>query len=171
MTQAEYARLRGCSQANITQLKKAGRLVLNGDGLIDVEASNSRIGSHSARIRPVAMPEDDDLESQPEEKTVDYWAAKAKREAALAEIAELDLEKKRSELVNRGAVERALFNAGRTMRDTMMAVPARIAAEVAVLTDPFAVERTILAAIRQALEDAIVMSDSDFKKAMESASD
>lgn len=62
-----------------------------------------------------------------------YAESRARREAALAGIAKLDLDEKTGKLVNANEVKLAFFNATRKARDELFAIPARIAPVLAAL--------------------------------------
>ena len=80
--------------------------------------------------------------------------ARARREYALALLAEDEHRKSRGELVERERVDSASFTAARALRDLLLGVPPKIAGELVTLTDPWEIERRLTEAMRRALEDA-----------------
>lgn len=70
------------------------------------------------------------------------WAAsKARTEAAVAELKELQLARQKGDLVDRAGVERAAYQTGRQLQKALIDVfPPRVAVELAALTDPWGVE-------------------------------
>jgi hypothetical protein len=70
------------------------------------------------------------------------WAqSKARTEAAVAELKEMQVAKLRGELVDRAGVERAAYQTGRQLQKALIDVfPSRVAVELATLTDPWGVE-------------------------------
>ena len=70
------------------------------------------------------------------------WAqSKARTEAAVAELKELQLARQKGELVDRAGVERAAYQTGRQLQKSLIDVfPSRVAVELATLVDPWGVE-------------------------------
>jgi hypothetical protein len=155
MSQAEYAKHRGCSAVAVHKAVKAGRISIDSDGKIDpvvadiqweqnTRARTRNVGSAPA---PAAAP---DLVSQaaaaagspvdpppaPGAPAVDtgYTQARARRENAEAEQAEIDLRKRKGELVERADVDRAGYEIARDIRDAMESSVNSAAAEMATLT-------------------------------------
>jgi hypothetical protein len=81
-----------------------------------------------------------------------YHVAKTIREAAEAQIAKLRLAQMRGELIERAEVKRAAFAVLRTMRDQLLAVPARLAPLLAAEADPSACYALLDRELRQMLE-------------------
>ena len=79
---------------------------------------------------------------------------------------EADFYKNQGTLVELSAVDTAAYNAGRLIRDLLLGVPTQIAPELAAMTDPWHIEKHLLAAIRRALEDAERMSSTDLQHAL-----
>lgn len=117
ITQAELARRLKVSRASVSKAVKVGRIVADADGLFDpVEAemqwlSNTR---PSARARRKAGPGG-------------YAEARARKESALARMAELRLAQAEGGLIEREAVEYALDSVGATLRALMDSFPDRVA--------------------------------------------
>lgn len=65
-----------------------------------------------------------------------YAISRAQREAALAALAQLQLDEKTGKLVDAAEVKLAFFNATRKARDELFAIPARMAPVLAALDDP-----------------------------------
>lgn len=136
VSKAEFAAMQGWSRAYVTQLSKAGRLVLTDDGKVNVEASLRKLAATTdpskdgvkrrwkdeRRERDVGQhvrydapdPGDDEPAS-----LYDYQEARAKRETHLANIAEMEEAVKAGALLERQAVEKALV-------DLTARVPARL---------------------------------------------
>lgn len=128
VTQAEFARIISKDKGHITRLKQAGRLVFDETGkLVDVEAS-------IAKIQQTADPAHANS-GENAKPNASYSHAKARREMAMAEQAELELAKMRGNLVD--AEEARLFgaNIGATFRSQLEALPDRLAAELAPISD------------------------------------
>ncbi len=82
------------------------------------------------------------------------WAnSKARKEAAGAEQAEIELARVKGTLVDRAGVERGAFQAMRMLRDALVEVlPVTVAPELAAMSDPWAVEVRLRQAIRETLQ-------------------
>lgn len=185
LSRSEFAAAQGWSPSYVTKLGKQGRLVLDADGrLVDVaatlaglkrtadpakdgvrqhhaaERTEKHVGAHT---KPDA-PGDEVGGNAADPK---YWESKARREGALAELAELELAKKRGDLVDRARVESAAFSIGRLLRDAVLGLPTQLAPAIASMTDAFAIEKKLLEALRQVFADTIKMTADDLAKAME----
>ncbi|WBM64218.1 terminase small subunit [Pseudomonas aeruginosa] len=175
MTKAAFADRQGWSRAYVSKLVRQGRLVLTADGKVDVQASDELLAA-SADPSKAAVAERHRQERV--EKGVyahidagaapspalpapgqaaplpDYQKARARREYALALLAEDEHRKSRGETVERARVDSAAFTAARALRDLLMGVPPKIAGDLVTLTDPWEIERRLTQALRRALEDA-----------------
>jgi hypothetical protein len=172
MTKAEFADSRGWSRPYVSKLGKNGRLVLTEGGKVDVEKtlallndtadpSKAGVAEHHqqerlvrgvyAHIAPDAPPT---LSPPSTAAGPDYQKARARREHALALLAEDEHLKSRGMLVDRALVDSAAFTAARALRDLLMGIPPKIAGELVTLTDPWEIERRLSQALRRALEDA-----------------
>jgi hypothetical protein len=147
ITKAEFARANNWAASYVTELRKTGRLVLSPDGQrVNAVASLDLI--ERTRSRP--KPPKGETEDAPG-GTSDYWSAKTEREQAMADLAKLELARKRGDLVVREDVERMAFATARVLRDGLMGLPVRIIPDLLTTTDPFAAEVKLRDAIRQIL--------------------
>lgn len=94
-----------------------------------------------------------------------YWDAKTRREIAEATKAELQLAALSGDLVKREAVERAAFEAGRLLRDMVLSVPSRLAAELAAMNDAQAIEGRIRDELRKVLDELSRLTRTGLEKA------
>lgn len=173
MTKAAFADSRGWSRPYVSKLVSQGRLVLTEDGKkVDVEASLARLGEtadpsktgvadrhHQDRLEKgvyahIAATAAPSPEPPREVAGPDYQKARARREHALALLAEDEHLKTRGLLVDRSLVDSAAFTAARALRDLLMGIPPKLAGELVTLTDPWEIERRLTLALRRALEDA-----------------
>jgi hypothetical protein len=154
ITRAEYARRRGVSAPTVTNWVKRGRLPTLPDGNIDpiaADAAMDAIGAKSRVGRPHGMLHINPTTAAPGGTNVPpYGISKATREAALAQLAVLDLRQRKGELVLAADVTKESARAARAVRDAVLAVPARVAALVVVATERDA-EQIIRDALREAL--------------------
>ena len=184
LSKSEFAASQGWSPSYVTKLKDQGRLVMSPDGRkVNVSETvamlsrtkdlgkdhvrnfhqNERTEKHvTAHTAPSAPPESDSGSSDPK-----YWAAKARREDALADLANLELEKKKGNLVERERVESAAFATGRMLRDAILGLPTQLAPELANTSDAFQIELRMREALRSLLDEMAKMTVDDLTKAME----
>lgn len=159
---AEYAKLRGISKAAVSQAIADGKLptsaVKKGRGYeIDVdqadrewrENTNPVMGAPT-HAKPKGHSVDD--ENKPV-GTETLAASKAKREAFLAELARLEYELKAGQLVPVEDVKKEAFKMARIVRDSILNIPDRLAAELAAETNQFNVHRRLTEELRKALEE------------------
>lgn len=177
MSKAEYADSRGWSRPYVSKLGKQGRLVMAADGKsVDAEATDQLLAAsadpskagvaerhHQERVEKgvyahitAEAPPSPATAAPPTGPgtTPDYQKARARREHALALLAEDEHRKSRAELVERALVDSAAFTAARALRDLLMGIPPKLAGELVTLTDVWEIERRLTQALRQALEDA-----------------
>jgi len=180
LTQAEYARsreARGLSGGSREAVRKAvaeQRISVFGpDRLVDQQLADMQWQRNTrarATTKPATEPNADhgaagghdapDAATQAAAQApgpaaapdTGYTAARARREMAEAEQAEIALAKLRGDLVLRDDVERAFREIGREIRDRLMAAARRTAAEVSSLASAEACERVIDREHRVALE-------------------
>lgn len=158
VTAAEYARRRGISQEAVRKAIQGGRLV---DCIVTNERGRQRIipsvadaewdknTQHHRKSQPDVHIEDDLLDIP------NFNESRAKREAYQAELARLEYEEKQGTLVNAEAVKKEAFRTARLVRDAMLNIADRIAAELAANTDAFAVHKQLTDEIRTALNGAL----------------
>lgn len=165
LTQAEFARLQGWNRSTVTRLKQAGRLVLDGYGHVDVAASLDRIretggmrfdvaerhaaqrdGNDGQKIGaggtagqgegqdkaagPIAAPAPDGAIG---ERRSD---AQARKESALADRAEIEVEEIKRNLVRWTSVEEAFRFIGAADRAHTQSMADRLTPLVAPISDP-----------------------------------
>jgi hypothetical protein len=154
MTQAEYAKHRGCSGVAVHKAIKAGRISLIGDKVDPTVADIQWAANTRARQRNVdkAATASGDLVEQAGAAASDqnqapapapapaaapsesgYTEARARREKAEAERSEIELKKLRGDLVSWQDVQRGGYEVARELRDTMDSAVSALAAEIASL--------------------------------------
>lgn len=92
---------------------------------------------------PVASPDGNET----------YANAQRRKEAALADLRELERDQLNGRLVEVETEERAWASAAQTIRDQMLALPDRLAPELAAITDTRMLRDKLQAEIRQVLAD------------------
>lgn len=146
VTQAEFARHIGVQRSYVTALKKAGRLVLNPIGNVLVEESKRRIAETgdpnrddvaarhaAARGQEVAVDrrESEETGGDPESAgSPNYQDARARKETAAADIAEMERDKLRGLLVEKVEVEAAVADIVTAFRQGLENMPHRTAPEL-----------------------------------------
>jgi hypothetical protein len=171
ITPAEYARRRksrglpGGSAQGVHKAILAGRITpINGK--IDPDVADIQWAKHTRkRVDYHADQSTDDPPIPTVGKSTDAgatWAdSKARTEAAVAALKELELARKTSELVGREGVEHAAYQHGRVLQKAIIdTFPARIAMEVVTIKDPWDAERFIRAQLRAEFA-GIVGADTD----------
>ena len=162
ISQAEYARRRGCSKQAVSKAVKAGRLTLI-DGLVDPEIADREWArntdpdqqqrgapeqfevtqvraAESIRTPPPTRAERDDPM---------LVEAKARTERLRADLLEIDLQKARGELIPAADAQRVQFNLARATRNALLALPARLSPLLAPIADAAEIERLLEAEIRK----------------------
>lgn len=101
-----------------------------------------------------------------ESGTADYWASRARKEAAQAELAEIELARAKQGLLEVDRVQRALFATHRMLRDQLLAVPNRLAAQVVGVT-PAAAAELMRTEVRSCLESFGQLSNEALVRLLE----
>lgn len=188
MTRKQYGEMKGWSRQYVGKLIQAGRLVLNESGLVDVGASEKLLSMTSdpskagvvARHKRERSPKDAptgstavvtlpnlDGSAMPQVgDEPDFQKSRAMREHYLALQEQANFHQQQGSLVLRKAVEDGAYGAGRLVRDQLLGIVAQLAPELAVMTDPWKIERHLTAAIRRSLEDAERISSADREHAL-----
>jgi hypothetical protein len=144
VSSSAYAAHRGVSPAYISKLKRLGKLAApavlpNGD--INVVLADQMLG---------------DAAAQPELPTSKggpvYSEERAGREAAQRRLAELDLAEKQARTLSRADAENATFLLFRGLRDRMLALPQRLADDLAAEASPRMIEHRLRLAITEAFQ-------------------
>ena len=177
LIQAQFARLIGVDKSHVTRLKQHGRLVLTEAGLVDVEASRKKIlatsgGRDDVAARWAAQRGAEVAEGQPPadcratastrgnggnnagttggaaESRID---AQARKEAAAADLLEMEREQKRGNLIPKEDVDAALKAMGAAVRSAMEVFPDQTAPIVAPVLDLEEVHSLLAQACRDAL--------------------
>lgn len=171
ISQAEYARRRGCSQPAVLYAVRDGRIKLV-DGKIDPAqadrewAANSRARPDSKpagrkgsnppppRAKPPAPPSPPPAAGQI--SVPDYQESRARREAADADKAEMEAAKMRGELVPAAAVRAEFAKALAAIRESLLTLPGRMAPVLAAESDARRVQTLLDTEIRASLGHAVV---------------
>lgn len=160
---AEYARHRGCSRAAVAKAIAQNRITSvrrneRGHWSIDVEACDREWARNTGPRKEVELAgrtaegvEAVPVEPEAQRTPADLLHARTLREEALADEARLKVEQIRGNLVPADQVRARWFSAMRSVRETLLPLAARLAAELAAETDPAKVEIRLEEEIAQAL--------------------
>lgn len=178
VTQAEYAKLRGCSEAAVNTARKqrikAAEVIRNGKVMIDSEladqlwAKNSRrrreqlvtgrpaVRQQPKQVEPLQVPTDKDLKAfimgLPEDQIPDDVNEIIRRkEHYNAERQRVQALKDRGEVVAADQVKAEAFALARAVRDGLMGIADRLAPMLAATTDARKVHQLLSDEIRVAL--------------------
>jgi len=169
-TQAQFAELMGWNRSTVTRLKQAGRLVMTADDRVDVAASRRRIEEtggiredvkrrHAAvRGQEQGAPESR-ADAPPKGEGETRADAQARKLSAEADMAIMEAEKMRGNLIPREDVDLALKTVGAAMRARMDVLPDKLSPLVAPINDLAEVHavisehcRAVLAAVADELQ-------------------
>ena len=156
VTQAEFARIIGVERSYVTALKKSGRLVLNEIGNVLVEESKARIaitadpgkagvadmhakkrGQTNATVdgKKAPKPEIDDGQDDEPGQTPDYQAARARKELANAQLAEMEVRQKAGDLFDAAEALAIVADAGTVFRTALDSRRPLFVSQLAMMTD------------------------------------
>lgn len=165
LSQADFARRLGVKPSYVTELKKAGRLVMTADGKVDAEASEANIAAtadpgktgvaarHSQkRGAPLTAPKEkvaapivaDEPDNEPG-TTPDYQRSRARREEANAQLAEIEVIKEAGSLYRAAEADAVVADAATIFRTTLDSRRPLLVSQLAMMSDE--------AEIRMFLED------------------
>jgi hypothetical protein len=153
VTFSEFAAIRGCAKGTVTAatkgrikaavVEKDGKRWLDRDLALELWNKNTRATHNSKVSRPDPVepeptsPEElrRSIDRLPDDAIPDLNESRARKEHYQAELAKLQVSQQRDELVSTEQVKREAFAAARSVRDSLMALPDRLAAQLAGTTD------------------------------------
>lgn len=166
ITQAEYARRRGVAKSAVAKAVKEGRITLI-EGKVDPAVADIQ-WARNTRARADSRPASADLVAGKGVVAVagrsslvgpsvgfgggfdeSYHAARARREAAEAQIAELELARALEKVIEVGPAMAAVFTAFRSLRDAGMVLGRKLASQLAPMADAREIQHAIDAAQRE----------------------
>lgn len=162
----EYSRRRGVSHEAVRKAVKVGRLsksvvfgptgkarlipeIADQEWVANTDSAQQRVPA----VPPPRQPAPDPDPGPPEQRTATFQQARTMREAYMARLAKLEFDEKAGQLVRADAVKNEAFKVARVVRDSLLNIPDRIAAELANETNQFKVHQRLTHEIRRALED------------------
>jgi hypothetical protein len=155
----DYAAHRGVAFPVVQRAIAAGRIKLSEDNLIDTEVADREwtANTDQSKIRkppavagsPGGPPSE--IKGRPTEAVpgIAYADARALREVCDVQRRQLELAVRRGELVRRDEVEAESFRAYRMLRDAVLNLPARLAAQLAAESDEDRVHALLEAEVKR----------------------
>jgi hypothetical protein len=128
MTQAQLARKLGVTQRSVAEAIETGRIVLNADGSLPDDAEK-QFNDNTDPVRSMNGRKLGGKKSSAEPAS--FMSVKIRKETAAAQLKEIELAKERNKLLEKEAVKEAVFKWARTIRDAVLAIPDRVAADLA----------------------------------------
>ena len=157
MSQAEYARHRRKSRQYISQLAKAGVLVMRG-GKIDVRATDTVLDDKPVDDVREPAPATSEAASRsaadslPQAGGASFGQARTIEMVFRAKLRRLEFETKQARLIEAEAVRKTVAEAVRTIRDSILGLPDRLATVLAAESDPKKVHVILKAELTRELE-------------------
>jgi len=156
---AELAMLKNVSRAAVTKKIKSGKLegaVVNHNGKKKVNKEEAfrlwDLQSPPSKDTTVKKQLKQEINAKPIDEIPNYAESKAKREHFLAELARLDVEQKKNELILVSDITKSSFEVGRAIRESLFNLADRLANQIAGETDPQIIHKLLTEEHRVALE-------------------
>ena len=161
---SEYCRQRGCSSVAVKKAILAGRLKesvrqkSNGKWQVNPETANiewqinTRAPAFYGRVVPLGFSLPAETTKSDQRNMSVLYQARIMHEVYRAKLTKLDYDERIGKLVDAEKVKNENFKLARMVRDAMLTIPDRLAAEVAGMTDPVAVHQKMLNEIRRAIQ-------------------
>lgn len=143
-TRADLARKLKKSRSYISQLVKKGVVKIGKDKKLDLKEA---VQAYKNFIDPTYV--DNSSTDKPESG---FAKSRAKTEKFKAKVAELDYQERVGELISAAIVQKQQFEAARACRDALLSIPGRLSPELSGMEDRKKIERTLEAAILEALK-------------------
>ena len=131
MSEREYSSHSGLSRGAIQKARKAGRLVVFGDGTINAAASDARRSEMTDPDQQRRSTSGGDSGFSGPADSSSYLKARTALTVYQAQERQLAIQKKRGTLVDRSRAEALVFRLARQERDVWVTWPARVAALMA----------------------------------------
>ena len=160
ITMAELAMFKNVSRQAVSKKIKTGKL----DGAIVNHNGRRMVNKEEAfRLWDLQAPPSKDttvrkkLKEEIDSKTIEeipaYGESKAKREYFLAELAKLDVEQKKEQVIEVEIITKSAFAKGRAIRASLENIADRLSHELAGEDNPSAIHKILTEEHREALEN------------------
>ena len=156
---AELAMLKNVSRAAVTKKIKSGRLhgaVVNHNGrkMVNKEEAFRLWDMADTRVVTTVKKElKQKIDSLPADSIPDFAESKAKREFYLAELAKLDVEEKKKQLVSVDEIKKSSFATARSIREALTNLADRLSHQLAGEDDATVIHNLLSTEHREALEN------------------
>tara|TARA_B100000085_G_C18347623_1_gene432998 strand:- start:155 stop:649 length:495 start_codon:yes stop_codon:yes gene_type:complete len=156
---AELAMLKNVSRAAVTKKIKSGRLhgaVVNHNGrkMVNKEEAFRLWDMADTRVVTTAKKQlKQKIDSLPADSIPDFAESKAKREFYLAELAKLDVEEKKKQLVSVDEIKKSSFAKARSIREALTNLADRLSHQLAGEDDATVIHNLLSTEHREALEN------------------
>ena len=156
---AELAMLKNVSRAAVTKKIKSGKLqgaVVNHNGrkLVNKEEAIRLWDRADTRVVTTVKKElKQKIDNLPSDSIPDFAESKAKREFYLAELAKLDVEEKKKQLVSVDEIKKSSFATGRAIRESLTNLADRLSHQLAGEDDATVIHNLLSTEHREALEN------------------
>ncbi len=150
MSQSEYARKRNRARSLISRYVKQGRIILV-DGKVDTEQADKALGFINENGVHNVHKNGDRANTNSGDN---YWKEKTRCEAANASLKELELARRRQELVEVEAVDYEFSKLVAAVRQKLLAIPSKIA--------PITHKQKTIAATQRLIEQGIHEAMNEF---------
>jgi hypothetical protein len=168
VTFSEFAAIKGCSKAAITAairteriaaavVEKDGKRWLDRDMALELWNRNTK-KTHNARVSEADPVEPQTpkelrqrLQALPDDEIPELNESRARREHYQAELAKLEVDLKRRELVPAVDVKKEAYAMGRSVREALANLADRLSHQLAGETDPAAIHQVLTEEHRAAL--------------------
>ena len=156
---AELAMLKNVSRAAVTKKIKSGKLegaVVNHNGRKMVnkeEAFRLWDMADTRTVKTVKKELKQKIDSLPADSIPDFAESKAKREFYLAELAKLDVEEKKKQLVSVDEIKKSSFAKARSIREALTNLADRLSHQLAGEDDATVIHNLLSTEHREALEN------------------
>ena len=160
VSQSEFAKRNGWTRQYVSKLVRQGRIRLENGKVNEIAALRAlKADAEPSTVLREKVPEKRSLtpavsspapmESRP---SVDYLTARTMREAYRAKMTRMEYEQKQGKLTDAARVREDAFQAGRIVRDAILALPDRLADILAAENNPGKVHQLLRDELELALE-------------------
>ena len=160
ITMAEFATLKNVSRTAVSKKIKSGKLegaIVNHNGrklvnkeeafrLWDLQAPPSKDTNVRKKLKQ-------EIDSKTVEEIPSYGESKAKREYFLAELAKIDVEQKKEQVIDVEIITKSAFAKGRAIRASLENIADRLSHQLAGEDNPSAIHKILTEEHREALEN------------------
>ena len=160
ITMAELAKLKNVSRMAVSKKVRSGKLdgaVVNHNGkkLVNKEEAFRlwELQAPPSRDKSVRTQLKQEINSLPADSIPDFAESKAKREFYLAELAKLDVEEKKKQLVSVDEIKKSSFAKARSIREALTNLADRLSHQLAGEDDATVIHTLLSTEHREALEN------------------